>query len=131
MISEWDLIYFKIPYATASILKIKCKNIKQSLTKQCFHPMNVKNVICTNAWCQKNKQTKKKNIGYTSYLHIHTSALNNTTWTCTQKRINKIENMNGMKLLILNLEKVSLQEQKVPVSYNSKLDLVNVGNHSY
>lgn len=44
------------------------------------------------------------------------------------KIFNKTENMNGMKLLILNLEKVSLQEQKVPVSYNSKLDLVNVGN---
>lgn len=48
-------------------------------------------------------------------------------------RFNKIERkkkkMNGMKLLVLNLEKVSLQEQKVPVSYNSKLDLVNVGNH--
>lgn len=54
----------------------------------------------------------------------------NTQEKIYKKRFNKIENMNGMKLLVLNLEKVSLQEQKVPVSYNSKLDLVNVGNHS-
>lgn len=90
-------------------------------------------------WCQKiyilKKQPKKQNKKnqkkhWLHFLFAHKSTFTKDHMKFYIKDLIKLKKMNGMKLLVLNLEKVSLQEQKVPVSYNSKLDLVNVGNHS-
>lgn len=102
-----------------------------------FHQMKDKNVICTNAsvmpkniYFKKTTQKTKQKKHWLHFLFAHKSTFTKDHMKFYIKDLIKLKKMNGMKLLVLNLEKVSLQEQKVPVSYNSKLDLVNVGNHS-